>query len=73
MLVATTSAHRMQRLTAPFDYLKLSTNRKRFVSEDFVDFCELHTLQRDSRAHAPPAVLKSQVQMNGYLRTPENA
>ena len=52
MLVATTSAYRMQRLTAPFDYLKLSTNRKRFVSEDFVDFCELQAPQRDSRAHA---------------------
>ena len=41
MLVATTSAYRIQRLTAPFDYLKLSTKQKRFVSEDFVDFCEL--------------------------------
>ena len=30
----TTSAHRMQRLTAPFDSLKLSTNRKSFVSGD---------------------------------------
>ena len=73
MLVATTSAHRMQRLTAPFDSLKLSTNRKRFVSEDFVDFCELQAPQRDSRAHASPAALKSQAQTNGYLRTPENA
>lgn len=63
----------MQRLTAPFDYLKLSTHRKRFVSEDFVDFYELQALQRNPRVHAPPAVLKSQVQTNGYLRTPENA
>ena len=73
MLVATTSAHRMQRLTAPFDYIKLSTNRKRFVSEDFVDFCELQALQRNSRAHAPPAALKSHEREQHYLRTPENA
>lgn len=73
MLVATTSAHRMQRLTAPFDSLKLSTNRKRFVSEDFVDFCELQALQRNSRAHAPPAALKSHEREQHYLRTPENA
>lgn len=62
----------MQRLTAPFDYLKLSTKQKRFVSEDFVNFRELQEPQRDSRVHASCRPKEPDADKR-YLRTPENA